>query len=302
MSQTFKLDPEVRKQLLRRSDARGLIQLAGHGVLLVLAGIAVHLSQGSRWMILVLPFYGTVMVFLFAPLHETIHYTAFERKWLNNAVAATIGFLLVLPCRYFRAFHYGHHRYTQDPERDPEMLGKKPQTVVQWALRVSGLPVWREHVSTLWRHALGKIDESEGFIEAHKHPAIILEARIHVAAYALLLLLSLLFSNAFVWWYWILPLLLGQPMLRLFLLAEHTGCDQSDNMLENSRTTYTSPFVAFLCWNMCFHAEHHYLAAAPFHALPALHAHTGRAVKYKGDGYFNVNRDIFRAISGQSQN
>jgi fatty acid desaturase len=80
--------------------------------------------------------------------------------------------------------------------------------------------------------------------------------------------------------------------LRLYLLAEHSGCDFSDNMLENSRTTYTTPWVCFLAWNMPYHAEHHYLASVPFHALPALHAHTGQGVKYRGDGYYNVNREI----------
>lgn len=301
MSKTFQLDPEIRQQLLRRSDARGLVQLAGHLGLLILAGLGVHASTGSLLILLALPFYGAVMIFLFAPLHETIHYTAFESKWLNNLVAAPIGFLLFLPFQYFRAFHYGHHRYTQDRERDPELLEDKPETRRAWAWRVSGLPVWREHFIAIGRHALGKVDDAEGnvdkgFIEQHKHEVIIREARIHVAAYALILILSLVFSNAFIWWYWLLPLLLGQPLLRLFLLAEHTGCDYSDNMLENSRTTYTSPFLTFLCWNMCYHAEHHYLAAVPFHALPAMHAYTGPAIKYRGDGYTQVNREIFAQL------
>ena len=301
MSETFKLDPDLRKRLLRRSDAKGLIQLAGHLSLLVLAGFAVSQSLGSIWALLTLPFYGVVMVFLFAPLHETVHYTAFRSRWLNNIVAAPIGFILLLPYQFFRAFHYAHHRYTQDLERDPELSAAKPATTGEWALRVSGLPVWREHVTAIWRHAMGKIgsgegDADRGFIEPHKHAAIILEARIHLAAYASIVFLSLVFSNALIWWYWILPLLLGQPFLRLFLLAEHTDCDASANMLENSRTTYTLPFAAFLCWNMCYHAEHHYLAAVPFHALPALHAHTGTAVKYKGDGYLNVNREIFQNL------
>ena len=81
-------------------------------------------------------------------------------------------------------------------------------------------------------------------------------------------------------------------MLRLYLLAEHGGCDLSDNMLENSRTTYTTPWLNFLAWNMPYHAEHHFLASVPFHALPALHAYTGQHVKHKGDGYYRVNREI----------
>jgi fatty acid desaturase len=43
---------------------------------------------------------------------------------------------------------------------------------------------------------------------------------------------------------------------------------------------------------MPYHAEHHYLASVPFHALPALHAYTGQMVKYKGPGYYQVNREI----------
>ena len=121
---------------------------------------------------------------------------------------------------------------------------------------------------------------------------IVREARLHLAGYALLLLLSLVLSSDFLWWYWILPALVGQPMLRLYLLAEHSGCDFSTNMLENSRTTYTQPWLNFLAWNMPYHAEHHYLASVPFHALPALHAYTGQRVKYRGDGYYRVNREI----------
>lgn len=301
MSKAFKFDPQVQRRLLERSDAKGLVQLAGHLALLLLAAIGVHLSLGSLWALLALPFYGGVLIFLFAPLHETVHYTAFESKWLNNLVAAPIGFLLLLPYRYFRAFHYGHHRYTQDPERDPELFEEKPKNVREWAWRVSGLPTWREHIAAIWRHALGNVDDAEGnvdqgFIEQHKHRVIVREARIHAGLYAAVVLLSLMYGSAFIWWYWILPLLLGQPLLRLFLLAEHTGCDLSDDMLENSRTTYTSPFLSFLCWNMCYHAEHHYLAAVPFHALPAMHAYTGPQVKFRGDGYYMVNRAIFTQL------
>jgi fatty acid desaturase len=117
-----------------------------------------------------------------------------------------------------------------------------------------------------------------------------------MAAYLAILIFSLLSSNAWFWWYWILPLLTGQPLLRLFLLAEHNGCDFNDNMLHNSRTTYTVPLVNFLAWNMSYHAEHHYLASIPFHALPALHAWTGERVKYRGEGYWQVNREILARV------
>jgi fatty acid desaturase len=158
---------------------------------------------------------------------------------------------------------------------------------------LSGLPLWRQHLQGIWRHALGHVDEA--YIEQRHHQMVITEARIHLAGYALLLVLSLLYASSFLWWYWILPALIAQPLLRLYLLAEHSGCDYGANMLENSRTTYTVPWLNFLAWNMPYHAEHHYLASVPFHALPALHAYTGQHVKYKGDGYYRVNREIAAA-------
>ena len=284
------LAPELIQQLTQRSDARGLVQLGAHLTLLLLAGIALRESRDSIFVFLTLPVYATLLIFLFAPLHETIHYTVFKTRWLNNLVAAPIGFLLLLPFQYFRVFHYVHHRHTQNPDKDPELLDMKPLRERYW-LYLSGLPTWWQSIETIWRHARGRVDES--YIEARHHKTVINEARWHLAGYALLLLVSLLTSNAALWWYWILPALLGQPLLRLYLLAEHSGCDLGDNMLENSRTTYTVPWLNFLAWNMPYHAEHHYLASVPFHALPALHAYTGQRVKYRGDGYYRVNRDIY---------
>jgi len=287
---SFKLPPEVVQRLSRRSDARGLAQLGAHLGLLLLAGTALQQSLGSAWILLALPAYATLLIFLFAPLHETIHYTAFETRRLNDAVAAVIGFLLLLPCRYFRVFHYAHHRHTQDPGLDPELLDRKPLAGWRYWWYLSGLPTWWQSLHSIWRHARGQVDEA--YVEARHREAIIREARVHLAGYAALLFGSLLFSNAYIWWFWILPALIGQPLLRLYLLPEHRGCDFSTNMLENSRTTYTTPVLNFLAWNMPFHAEHHYLASIPFHALPALHAYTGQRVKHRGDGYYRVNREI----------
>lgn len=289
-SENFKLPPELIQQLTRRSDSKGLAQLGGHLALLFCAGLALQASRDSLWLLLMLPLYGMVLIFLFAPLHETIHFTAFKTRWLNNLVAAPIGFLLLIPFQNFRVFHYAHHRHTQNPERDPELLDMRPLIESHYWWYLSGLPTWWLALKSIWDHAMGRVDEP--YIEERHRATIVDEARLHLAGYGLLLLISLLSSSAALWWFWILPALVAQPLLRLYLLAEHSGCDLSDNMLENSRTTYTVPWLNFLAWNMPYHAEHHYLASVPFHALPALHAYTGARVKFRGEGYVSVNRDI----------
>jgi fatty acid desaturase len=288
------LDKEIIQQLGQRSDYKGMVQLAAHLGLLTLTTVALTHALGSGWLLPALLAQAVVLTFLFAPLHETIHFTAFKTRRLNSIVAACIGFLQLLPSQYFRCFHYAHHRHTQNPELDPELIDKKPNTWRSWLLHVSGLPLWHSNIRSIYRHAMGIVDEV--YLQQRDHSVIITEARWHLGAYLAILMFSLIYGSDWFWWYWVLPSLLGQPFLRLFLLAEHSGCDLGDNMLQNSRTTYTLPLVNFLAWNMPFHAEHHYLASIPFHALPALHAWTGQRVKYKGAGYWQVNREIAAAI------
>lgn len=47
-------------------------------------------------------------------------------------------------------------------------------------------------------------------------------------------------------WVWLVPVLLGQPFLRLYLLAEHGDCPKVANMFQNTRTTFTNRIVRFL--------------------------------------------------------
>jgi fatty acid desaturase len=95
---------------------------------------------------------------------------------------------------------------------------------------------------------------------------------------------------------WVFPAVLGQPFLRLFLLAEHSGCAFSDDMLENTRTTHTNAVTRRLAWWMPYHAEHHSFPSVPFHALPELHALMGQRVRVTASGYFAVQSELLRRL------
>jgi len=73
-------------------------------------------------------------------------------------------------------------------------------------------------------------------------------------------------------WYWIIPLFLGEPVMRFIRMTEHVGRPEVAQMSDNTRTNLVSAPWRFLCWNMNYHAEHHYVASVPYHALPRLHA------------------------------
>ena len=96
---------------------------------------------------------------------------------------------------------------------------------------------------------------------------------------------------------WVLPAVLGQPFLRLYLLAEHGRCPFVANMLENSRTTLTNALVRWVAWNMPYHAEHHSWPGVPFHRLPDLHELTRAHLGQTENGYARFHRKYVGALA-----
>jgi fatty acid desaturase len=290
-----RVDHETLKWLSRRSDARGLLQLTAHLIVLLVTGFGVWASRGSVWLLPALSAHGVTLSFLFCPLHESIHRTAFASRWLNDAVAWSCGALLILPPVYFRQFHFAHHRFTQDPARDPELIEAPPASLASYAWRMTGLPNWYSRISVTLRHALtGRV--SEAYVPVHMRAIVVREARILWGCYACLLAVSLFYARADALFYWILPALVGQPALRLLLLAEHSGCELTDNMLSNTRTTYTNSLVRFLAWQMPYHAEHHALPSVPFYALARVNTWVREGLAVTAPGYRSVHRDLIRKL------
>jgi fatty acid desaturase len=286
------LDRETVRQLSQRSDARGFVQLAAHLGLLCATGSLVFMSRGHPWLAPALVLHGIVLSFLFCALHETIHRTAFASRSANEIVAWICGAVLMLPPEYFRCFHYTHHRFTQDPARDPELAQPgPPSTLGSYLWRVSGLPYWHDRLTVTLRHALtGRVTET--FIPVAKAPLIVREARILWGCYLGVVALSLYLQRADALIYWVIPALLGQPFLRLFLMAEHIGCPLSDDMLANTRTTRTNTAIRLLTWRMPYHAEHHCVPSVPFHALGKLNLLVGGRVQVTAPGYLALHRQL----------
>jgi fatty acid desaturase len=271
------------------SDRAGLRHLAGHLGLLITTGTLVTLARGSLLLVPSLVLHGVVLVFLFAPLHESLHRTAFRSRALNDAVAWLAGLVLLLPPNWFRAFHFAHHRYTQIEGRDPELEVKRVETWPDYLIHLSGWRYWRGMARLLARNALGRI--AAPYVPQSLEPRLVREARVMLAVYAVVVLLSVAFRSDAALLYWILPVVLGQPFLRGYLLAEHTGLPFVEDFWENTRTTLTGAPVRFLAWNMPFHAEHHAYPGVPFHALPELHAREQAKLKAVSPGYVAFHRE-----------
>ena len=273
------LPNDTLAELSERSDARGLRHLAWHLGLIALCafGIAVRVPLWG----LLLPVQGVLLIFLFTLEHECTHKTPFATPWLNEVAGHVAGALILLPFTWFRYFHLAHHRWTNLPGKDPELESPKPETKAQFFWHVSGLSVWKGLVGQIVQNALGR--GMAGYIPERAQPRVRREARILLLLYACLGLSLLLSPLAL--WLWLVPLLLGQPFLRVYLLAEHGRCPQVADMFDNTRTTFTNRLVRFLAWNMPYHVEHHVAPNVPFHRLPDLHVLIADHLKHTETGY-----------------
>jgi fatty acid desaturase len=283
------------RRLQTRSDARGAARLAIHVALLGGTSWLVAIASGWALMPAVLAL-GLVQVALFAPAHETMHQTAFASRRANAIVGWLTSCPSLLNAQFYAAFHLAHHRHTQVPGQDPELDTQQvPTSIAAYVRRVLAIPYWRLRLRVIadcWRNDLSRypyVGGSGGRIIASVRAMSLTMAGGSLAS-------AVLFGWMTPFEFWIIPQLIGQPILRAYLLAEHTGCTLDRNGLTNTRTTLTNAAVRLLMWNMPFHAEHHLYPSIPFHRLADAHLVLRERLGFVQPGYVRWNLGFVRQL------
>eukprot|EP00439_Symbiodinium_sp_Y106_P009368 s3528_g1.t1 len=260
--------------LTKLSDAEAFAQLIFHtGCLAVCAMVVMWAYERGHWGLLLLSYipFGVVESFLFNGFHECVHNTAFETKMLNTAFAHLLGFENFRGAKWFWCFHWSHHRFTNDPDKDPELSGESvdlddPTKSLKGYLQfVSGYPFGFERVLRMARTALyNEVDPWVAEKPAATQQFVRMESAAYLCGYVTLAVAGLL------WWrtvgvklvlLWIVPHCVGAGHLRLYQFAEHRACKMGRYTDTNAwicaRTTSTWWLYRKLAWYMPFHVEHH---------------------------------------------
>ncbi|HEX5129741.1 MAG TPA: fatty acid desaturase [Usitatibacter sp.] len=285
----------ILKKLAKRNDRTAMAYLVGHLALLVLTGFLVHESLGTGWLVPALLAHAIVMAFLFAPMHELSHGTAFRTRWLNEAAFRLVSFIYISPPVFFRYFHAAHHTYTQIRGKDPDIVLPGPASWGDYLYYISAIPLWRRNAGWFYNHSRGRISARDSwYVPKDEHWRIYREARVLLVLYALVVVTSIALSSWAVLIYWVIPRLLGEPFMRWMRVAEHVGCEYTADLRRNTRTTRAIAPLRALFWNMSYHAEHHLCPAVPFHALPELHRIAGEQLHPVGESHVRVHGTILR--------
>jgi fatty acid desaturase len=295
--ETRALTPAQLKDLSVRANLPGLIRSISHYALIALVGTLiwqVATRYGAMWAIPLIIIQGYLIAFLFMAVHEAAHKTVFTSRRLNEALGHVSSLMIVLPYEHYALFHWDHHRFTQDPDRDPELVTATiPSSDTRLAIAYTGIVQLTNRIRLLVRRALTG-QAVAPWIPESKQGMVVREARIYALVYLALLIASIALSSTMLLWCWLVPLYVGQLFLRPYLYAEHTGCERTRSAYENTRTTYTDALTKWFTWNMPFHVEHHAYPSVPFHALPKLNAIIDERIAHRGQGYRAVTRETWR--------
>lgn len=279
-------------KLNQRSSRKGWQQLATHLIIMGVSGAIWGWNLGNWWIAMpAFVVYGFSLASMFAPMHECVHRTAFVNQRVNDAIAWLAGVLSFYNSTFYRRYHKWHHRYTQIPGKDPELEDPMPTNWQMYLWQMSGIPWWFGKVRGHTRMAFGQFEGCPYISESAKSE-VMRSTRWQLGVYGAAIALSIAIQQPWFITYWLLPLAVGQPILRFILIAEHRGCTEDDNPLTNTRTTLTLLPMRVLMWNMPFHAEHHLYASIPFHALPQAHELLAEKLTQVAPGYIAANRQI----------
>ena len=312
MSQAQAIPRSDLKSLMERRNAPGLLHFGLQSALLVgsaIVTVQLAASGDPLWLASV-TLCSLALLAFFPSLHEAGHQTAFSSPWLNEVTVWISAVLMLQVPSFFRAFHWEHHRNTQDILRDPEiasapeLLDGWPKHLAIYAANVSGQPLLLGKAAftigcallpaALWGRFFPFLANADRRVVRR----IAWESRVALVAVGVAVSFAIQVIPGFA------ALLLAWPISHLwlgfYLMPEHTGLGHEGTQLERTRTVTSNACVRWWMWNMPYHAEHHAHPGVPFHAVPSLHDHYAEELPNVSRGYLAFHALALRRTGGRS--
>lgn len=305
MEETFEqrplLDAGTLRALQARADLPSALRLALHlGSFAALIALVLRVHAAPIAALAASVLLAWVWSALFAPFHECTHRTAFRGRRANALGAWLTAVPFMMAPAVYRVFHFEHHRHTQDPARDPELLDDPryaawPPGPRGWLLLASGWGLLMLKVRPLLGFACQRRAHWPAFAPwEHRisDPAeVVRQSRVILAAWLAFVLAALLVVPGGAWL--LFAAWLAQAFQALWVSAEHTGLPLEGSILARTRTVDSNAFVRFWLWNMNYHAEHHAWPGIPWHRLGDAHRAVAPALESHVSGYTALHHNVF---------
>jgi fatty acid desaturase len=301
--------------LMRADNRTNVLYLVREYVLLllVLAGcVAAHRawSDGRLGLAAFVPMaaLGVVLVAamqhrLSGLAHDASHYVLFKNPLANELASDLLCmFPLVAMTQKYRAAHLGHHRFVNDPERDPDWVRLNhpvpavfPMSRARFCLRYVVCALWPP---SIWPYLFGRAVAANLGDPAGRPLRGVYRTRVARCLRGCYWLSVFSLIHLTQTWpifglFWVAPLLTIYPFLmQLREVAHHSNAPDA-GAWSNSRVFRVNPVLAFAVFpfGQAFHLTHHLFAMVPHYRLAQADAILRRYPPYREQviicqGYF----------------
>ena len=309
-----KIDKKTLKELSKRSDSKGLIDISVFIVALLLSGYLCVVSWGTLWSIPALLLYGNIFYCKIISIqHETNHETYFKTRALNKFFYHITSLLGGFEAVRWKWSHFHHHTYTiftHEEVYDYENNSPKPTEPIRFLLNFLPLgPLINiqkiRHFThfEIIKHSFGIITPVVNITVPEKEiKKIINSSRLYVGFWLIIIASSILFKTWLPIIMLILPPFYGNTILMICGMTQHAGlADNVKDHRKSTRTVIMNPFFSFLYSNMEYHIEHHIFPKIPCHNLKAFHQVVKDQMPTPRKGIINAYKEIIPAIFKQAK-
>ena len=309
-----KIDKKTLKELSKRSDIKGLIDISVFIVALLLSGYLCVVSWGTLWSIPALLLYGNIFYCKIISIqHETNHETYFKTRALNKFFYHITSLLGGFEAVRWKWSHFHHHTYTiftHEEVYDYENNSPKPTEPIRFLLNFLPLgPLINiqkiRHFThfEIIKHSFGIITPVVNITVPEKEiKKIINSSRLYVGFWLIIIASSILFKTWLPIIMLILPPFYGNTILMICGMTQHAGlADNVKDHRKSTRTVIMNPFFSFLYSNMEYHIEHHIFPKIPCHNLKAFHNVVKDQMPTPRKGVINAYKEIIPAIFKQAK-
>ena len=309
-----KIDKKTLKELSKRSDSKGLIDISVFIVALLLSGYLCVVNWGTLWSIPALLLYGNIFYCKIISIqHETNHETYFKTRALNKFFYHITSLLGGFEAVRWKWSHFHHHTYTiftHEEVYDYENNSPKPTEPIRFLLNFLPLgPLINiqkiRHFThfEIIKHSFGIITPVVNITVPEKEiKKIINSSRLYVGFWLIIIASSILFKTWLPIIMLILPPFYGNTILMICGMTQHAGlADNVKDHRKSTRTVIMNPFFSFLYSNMEYHIEHHIFPKIPCHNLKAFHQVVKDQMPTPRKGVINAYKEIIPAIFKQAK-
>lgn len=277
------LTSEEIRPLAERSDLMGIWLVLHCWGVIALAVALFALWPNPLTFLFAVMVIGSRQLGLAILMHEAAHNALFKSRKLNDVVGEWLcGRPILAELAAYRHYHLTHHRFTQT-DKDPDLVLSSRFPTSRASLQrkftrdLTGQTGVKQLIGQIMMsmRLAGDKDAMQAaasdFAQSFKAPHLWKALPVFIGVAVVMSLIG-------DWWwglaFWLLPYLTWfQFVLRVRNIAEHGATEQSENPLQNVRTTLANPlarlFVAPYWVN--YHLEHHMVMHVPCWQLKRMH-------------------------------